>query len=165
MTHVKGSMRIKRMARNQSEAAAACKTFAEAEEQYRRTDWDGDGILEYAQSLAELYRANLIPKEMADAEGESGQAKDSYRGYCFKVLKGQTKNSAGREGDYVVDGNMIRGYALMAYPADYGATGRDVFIINNHGVLGQGDYGPDTPRKVRESTQYDLDPWIFGCDE
>jgi hypothetical protein len=85
-----------RMQINQTAAVASCKAFAEAEEIYRRTDYDGDGVPEYAQTLRELLNRGggcccdicLIDKSFASAEGLPGIARPKA-GYVFKVLTAQ----------------------------------------------------------------------------
>jgi prepilin-type N-terminal cleavage/methylation domain-containing protein len=155
-----------RMAANQTAAAAACKAFAEAEEIYRRTDYDRDGILEYAQtiggnnSLVELTAGSgdltLLDASFARAEG-TGSAATPKAGYVFRVLTRQGINAPGGARSYIVvvgaNSNMTLGYALSAVPGSYNSTGRDSFIINNGGTIFQRDtlnnthqaiYNPDT---------------------
>ena len=142
-----------RMAANQTAAAAACKAFAEAEEIYRRTDYDRDGILEYAQKLAgnnsllEI-TANagdlaLVDKTFGLAEGPASTATPKS-GYVFTVLTRQGINATGGARNYIVSGNMTLGYALCAVPGAYDGTGRDQFIISNNGTIFQKDVGNST---------------------
>ncbi|MCK6473878.1 MAG: DUF2950 family protein [Planctomycetes bacterium] len=167
-----------RMVANESAAIAACKTFAEAEDIYRRTDWDGDGVLEYAQSIKgdnSLYEKNagkgdltLVDSAFANAEGDPGQTPPKA-GYVFKVLKGQGPKAPGGRKSYVVAGHgasansMTLGYALVACPADYDGSGRNTFIINNTGTVYQKDLGPETPDIVKAMTEYDPDEtWVVA---
>lgn len=137
-----------RMAANQTAAAAACKAYAEAQEIYRRTDYDQDGVLEYAQTLAGnnslLEKASgagdlaLIDKTFAGAEGAAGVATPKA-GYCFTVLTRQGSSATGGPRNYIASGNMTLGYALSAVPGAYDGTGRDQFIISNNGTIFQKD--------------------------
>jgi prepilin-type N-terminal cleavage/methylation domain-containing protein len=137
-----------RMAANQTAAAASCKAFAEAEEIYRRTDWDGDGVLEYAQVMKGNYSLlektagaqdlNLVDKTFAYAEGSDTTAAPKA-GYVFTVLTSQGGTSGKRL--YVINSNMTLGYAMSAVPASYDGTGRDSFIISNTGTIYQKDKG------------------------
>ena len=156
-----------RMAANQTAAAAGCKAYAEAQEIYRRTDYDEDGVLEYAQSLGgdnsllELKKGAgdlaLVDRTFAMAEGNPSQSPVPKAGYCFKVLKAQGANATGGKRSYVVNGNMVLGYALVAYPAAYDGTGRDTFVISNNGTIFQKDMGEETHAIVEAMTEFDPD--------
>lgn len=140
-----------RMAANQTAAAAACKAFAEAEEIYHRTDYNANGVLEYAQvmsgdnSLLEKSAGSndlcLVDRSFAMAEGEPGTATPKA-GYCFTVLLQQGSAATGGSRQYVTtQGFMTLGYAMSAVPGAYDGTGRDTFIINNNGTIFQADRG------------------------
>lgn len=167
-----------RMAANESAAIAACKTFAEAEDIYRRTDWDSDGVLEYAIAINgnnSLFEKNagsgdltLVDAAFANAEGDPGTAQPKA-GYVFSVMTGQGANAPGGSKTYVVAGSgasansMTLGYALVACPADYDGSGRNTFIINNTGTVYQKDLGPETPDIVKAMTEYDPDEtWVVA---
>ena len=160
-----------RMAANESAAIAACKTFAEAEDIYRRTDWDGDGILEYAQAIKganSLYEKaagtgdlTLVDASFASAEGDpnTGQPK---AGYVFRVLTGQGGTAPGGPKTYIVAGtgaqanSMTLGYACSAVPASWDGTGRNVFQINNTGTV----YQKDTGTNVHQTTYSPDTTWV-----
>lgn len=147
----------------ESAAIAACKTYAEAQDIYRRTDWDSDGVLEYSLTISganSLYEKTagqgnltLVDAAFASAEGAPGVAQPKA-GYVFKILKGQGVNAPGGQKSYVVNGNMTQGYALVACPASYDGTGRNSFLINNTGTVYQKDLGPDTAKIVNAMTEY-----------
>ncbi|MCY3021166.1 MAG: DUF2950 family protein [Planctomycetota bacterium] len=124
-------------------AQQSLRRFAEAQEIYHRTDWDSDGVLEYATSLRELCDRGLLPAQYATAEGQPGTAQP-VDGYCFKVL---TRGRVAKNRDeiefreFIVNGKMTRGYGLLAYPAVYGASGVYCFKINSQGWLFSLDYG------------------------
>lgn len=152
---------------NESAAIAACKTFCEAEDIYRREDWDGDGVQEFATSINgdfSLFEKNagsgdltLVDAAFAQAEGEPGTAHPKA-GYVFKVLTGQGAAAPGGAKSYVeANGNMTLGYALVACPAFYGKTGTQTFIVNNTGVVLQKDLGPGTHAAVGAMTEYNPD--------
>ena len=132
-----------RMAAHSTAACASCKAFAEAEEIYHRTDYDKDGVLEYATQMSgttSLLTNNgieiaLIDRAFAQAEGPGGTAK---AGYIFTVLTTQTTPIARL---YMSGANLIAGYALSATPAAYDSTGRDSFMISNAGTIYQSDQG------------------------
>ena len=133
-------LKTRKMANNQTSAAAACKAFAEAEELYRRIDHDCDGVLEYAQSLQELARVGLLSQDFADAELENGLERPR-NGYLFKVLTSQGPKATGGARHYITGTNMTLGYGLVASPAIYDGTGRDTFVISNNGTIFQKDRG------------------------
>ena len=142
-----------RMAANQTAAAAACKAFAEAEEIYRRTDYDGDGVLEYSQFLrgansllektANSGDLALVDKTFGLAEGVAGTAVPKA-GYVFTVLTAQGSAATGGARQYITGTNMTLGYGLSAVPGAYDGTGRDVFVISNNGTIFQKDTGNST---------------------
>ena len=115
-----------RMAANESAAIAACKTFAEAQDIYRRTDYDKDGVLEYSTSISganSLYEQavntgdlTLVDQAFATAEGgpvgATPAAVAPKAGYVFQANTGQSTNAPGGAKTYVVQGNMTIGYAF-----------------------------------------------------
>ncbi len=141
-----------RMAANESAAIAACKTFAEAEDIYRRTDWNSDGVLEYATringnySLFERTAATgdlqLVDQAFANAECSSTvetSCTAPKAGYGFFVLTGQGAGAPGGTKNYVQQTHMTVGYGLSAVPYSYDGTGRNSFQINTTGTVYQAD--------------------------
>lgn len=160
------------MASNETAAIAACKTLAEAEEIYRRMDWDGDGVLEYAQSIRgrhSLYEPSegkadlhLVEAAFAQAEGSVGSARPKA-GYVFKILKGQGPAAPGGRKSYLVNGNMTQGYALVASPSVWDETGRNTFLMGQAGTVYQKDLGPSTAKSDNGLGEYDPDPtWVVS---
>ena len=80
-----------------------------------------------------------------------------YMGYYFKILARQGANPPGGKYDYVINGNMIAGFAMVAWPADYRASGVMTFVISHHGKLLEKDLGPDTAKVVEAMTEYNPD--------
>ena len=80
-----------------------------------------------------------------------------YYGYYFKILKAQGANAPGGRFSYVINGNMIAGYALVAYPAKWGSSGVMTFIVNQQGRVYQKNLGPETPQIVAGITEYNPD--------
>ena len=132
-----------RMAANESAAIAACKTFATAEDTYRRVDYDGDGVLEYAQNLQGLYSSgaiNLIDRAFASAESGAPNPQPKA-GYLFSVLTQQGTSAPGGSKGYISNGNMLVGYALCASPFSWDQSGRNSFQISSSGTVYQFDQG------------------------
>ena len=80
-----------------------------------------------------------------------------YHGYYFRILAGQGANSPQGTRDYVENGRMTRGFALVAWPASYGASGIMSFVVNQDGVVFQKDLGPQTAAVAAAMTRYDPD--------
>jgi hypothetical protein len=102
------------------------------------------GVL-IAQASEEGYRRR-------DGEGPS-----PFHGYYFRILEGHGKAAKGGAADYVVDGEMSGGFALVAWPVHYDASGVMTFIVNHDGVAYEQDLGPDTAALVKGITRYDPD--------
>ena len=114
-------------------------------------DRDGDGVLEYAQKLisSEGQTDGLYwPAAQGDGDSPAGDFADEaalekakqgegYFGYRFRILTGQGDNIDGGSYDYVINGNMIAGFALLAWPVKYGETGVNTFVVNQQGVVYQ----------------------------
>jgi hypothetical protein len=93
------------------------------------------------------------------------QAGDPYRGYFFRVLKKQGPHAPGGAYEYVINGHMVAGFALLAWPAAYGDTGIMSFLVANDGVVLEADLGPDTDVRTHAMVAYDPDPsWQPSTD-
>ena len=158
-----------RSASNQNMATSGCKAYAEAQEIYHRTDHNGDGVLEFAQSLNDLYETspgagnlNLLDKSFVLADDKTGKVIPK-NGYCFRLLKAQGNYANDGKKDYVVDGHMTAGYALLAYPAKYSITGYLTFIINNSGTIYEKDLGKDTRAWTQKCSEFNPDStWVVS---
>ena len=142
-----------RMAANESAAIAACKTFAEAEDIYRRTDWNMNGILEYAQTMTGNYSLfertalsgdlQLVDQAFANASCTTtlvDSCTSPKAGYTFWVLTGQGPGAPGGTKTYVTSGGqMTVGYGVSGVPFSYDGSGRNSFQINNTGTVYQAD--------------------------
>jgi hypothetical protein len=158
------------IAANETEAAKNCVAYAQAQEIYHRTDWDADGVLEYAQAFkgnnslldkkAGDNLVGLIDRTLADAEGAPGKA-TPRAGYYFKILTKQGAAAKGGAKDYINNGNMTLGYALIAFPAEYGKSGRKSFMINHTGFIYEKNLGAETHTVVEKMTEFDPDKsWV-----
>jgi len=158
-----------RIGENELNAIELCKGFVEAQLEYATTLHDGSGLLEYAQRFMStpgrqdgLYwdrvPESFVPKSFAAAASdESGSAKP-YHGYYFRILKAQGSDAPGGALNYVVNDRMIGGFAMIAWPADYGASGIKTFIVSHNGVIYEQDLGTDTPAILKEITSFNPDP-------
>ena len=147
-----------RMAANETAAIAACKSFATAEDIYRRTDYNKDGVLEYAQALSganslfetasTLGDLALIDRSFANAEGVPSGTATPKAGYLFQVLTSQGSNASGGARAYLSGTTMTLGYALEASASQYDGVGRNTFVINNAGTIYEKDLGSGAPIPV-----------------
>ena len=83
---------------------------------------------------------------------EGGEGPSPFHGYYFRILEGQGKAAKGGAADYVVDGEMTGGFALVAWPVHYDASGVTTFIVNQDGVVHEKDLGPGARRRSRRSS-------------
>ncbi|OCO98239.1 MULTISPECIES: DUF2950 domain-containing protein [unclassified Ensifer] len=144
---------------NELDTIATVRAYVEAQEEYALADHDGDGVLEYAQKLISsegktdgLYWPATegepqSPAGEALADGAvlaRAQAGKGYFGYRYRVLTSQGDNIAGGKFDYIINGNMIAGFGLVAWPVKYGVTGVHSFVVNRNGTVYQADLGDKT---------------------
>jgi hypothetical protein len=149
------------MAVNATSAAGTCKAIEQAQVLYHGTDWNNDGVLEYAATLKELEKQGLIEHGIADAEWPSTKP---FHGYFFKILLKQ-KTPIKRE--YIdSNGKMTGGFALITWPARYGRTGIDQFVISASGTIYQADYGTDPAMQGEVTNEFAPEcPYWCGCYE
>jgi hypothetical protein len=147
----------------------------EVQAAYRQIDFDGDGVMEFADAIlsdAGVRNGLYWPGDETGASGPLGEAvalasdggygadgelrpPEPYAGYLFRILTRQGANAPGGALDYVVDGNMIAGHALLAYPADYGASGIMSFLVGENGVVYEADLGEETLARARAIEAFD----------
>lgn len=162
----------RRIGENELEAIENCRAYLAAQQDYASEDQDGDNVLEFAQRLMStkgthdgLYwpaedgvESPAGPFVIEAKLGETGAPPEQgYFGYRYRILKGQGKNIAGGQYDYVINGNMIAGYALIAWPARYGETGIKTFLVSHHGTVYQKDLGPETAKRAEQITRFNPD--------
>jgi len=150
----------RRVGENELQAIATMKAYVEAQREYVSADHDGDGVLEYAQKLISSDGATdglYWPMEQGDGESPAGpfvdqaaldkaEAGDGYFGYKFRILRAQGNQVAGGRYHYVINGNMIAGFGLVAWPVKYAETGVHTFVVNHAGIVYEADLGKDTER-------------------
>jgi hypothetical protein len=152
----------RRIGENELHAIDTARLYVQAQQDYAALDRDGDGVLEFAQKLISSDgRTDGLywPIEQGDGDSPVGPAIDTgalekakqgdgYFGYKFRILKRQGGNVAGGDYDYVTNGNMIGGFALIAWPARYAETGVSTFVVNQAGIVYEKDFGVDTDNIV-----------------
>jgi hypothetical protein len=156
----------RRLGRNELNTMELCRGYVEAQLDYASEDHDREGILEYAQRITSspgkqdgLYAddasQNLVTKAFALAAGIGKPEPD--HGYYFRMLKSQGSAATGGRLDYVVKGKMIGGFALVAWPAEYGVTGVQTLIINHEGIMYGKDLGINTAARARQMIRFNPD--------
>lgn len=167
----------RRIGANELDAIEVCRAYVDAQREYAEKDRNNDGFIEYAQKFLSgdgrhdgLYWPAAPGEEesplgplMVRAQAQGYTTKPSasrrpYHGYFYRILKGQGEAAQGGAYDYVVNGHMIGGFALVAFPAQYGVSGVMTFIVNQDGVVYQKDLGPDTAAIAEKLMLFDPDP-------
>jgi hypothetical protein len=163
----------RRVGENELAAIEVLRAYVQAQLEYASADRDGDQVLEYAQRVIStagemdgLFWASA-PDEPASPFGPfiaeisallvGKELGDPYRGYYYRVLNGQTEHAPGGAYDYVINGNMIAGFGLLAWPAEYGETGVMTFQVSHQGEVLEADLGPETAEVVAAIDAYDPD--------
>jgi hypothetical protein len=161
----------RRIGRNELDAIQTSLAFVDAENDYADKD-RGEGAGVYAQRIVSsagkkdglFWRDDNDQSPLgalaAQASAEGYKAEEGaapYHGYYFRILKGQGSNAPGGALNYVVKGKMIGGFALVAWPAEYGNSGVMTFLVNHAGVIYQKDLGYRTKVLVSRMTAFDPD--------
>jgi len=162
----------RRVGENELETISNCRAYLDAQYEYAAADHDGDGVLEFAQQVKSdedsqngLYwseeqwgEPSPIAAYAVEAKvNDAATRKTGYFGYHYKILKGQGANIAGGRYDYVINGNMIAGFALVAWPAEYGVTGVKTFVVNHQGTVYEADLGTETAIIGAKMARFDPD--------
>lgn len=163
----------RRIGQNELSAIEFCRAYIEAQRQYAGADHDSDDVLEYAQRIAStpgkrdgLYwpddgdgTVSPLGPLAASAEEYLGyrRAGEPYRGYHFRILTRQGANPPVGKYDYVINRHMLAGFALVAWPADYGHSGIMTFECSHHGRIFEKDLGPATDKLAAQISSYDPD--------
>jgi Protein of unknown function (DUF2950) len=164
---------FRRIGANELDAIQVCRGYVEAQDDYASTIHDDSGVNQYAQKIIStpgkqdgLYWQNAdgtsggpISESVAKAieEGYSVDKRSAFHGYYFKILKGQGPDAPLGKLDYVIQGAMIGGFALIAAPAEYRVTGVKTFIVGPQGIVYQKDLGPDTLKIAKGIELYNPD--------
>jgi hypothetical protein len=162
----------RRIGRNELSAIQACLAYVDAQNEYAAQD-RGDGPGVYAQRIVSrsgtrngLYwpaktEADQSPLgelfAQATAQGYRAGARAPFHGYYYRILTRQGASASGGAYNYLARGKMIGGFALLAYPADYGNSGIKTFIVNQDGVVFEKDLGLRTDWLARRITAFNPD--------
>ena len=166
----------RRIGRNELAVIAICRTYVSAQKEYAEAGHDGKPAGLYAVAFRSdpgkqngLYwptakgakrspLGDLVAEAATEGRNlEAAQQPEPFHGYLFKILTAQGSKVPGGAKSYVVNGEMSGGFALVAWPAQYDASGIMTFVINQSGVVWQKDLGPETAKIVAAMKAYDPD--------
>jgi hypothetical protein len=175
----------RRIGLNELSTIEVLRVYVEAQYEYAQQDRNGDGAREYARGILSsqgtrdgLYwptqpdepespMGPLVAEAVAEGYRPVGSTETNpYHGYLFRSLASQSKHAPGGTRDYINDdGHQTQGFALLAYPAEYGQSGIMTFMVNHLGVIFQKDLGEDTLALVAAIKAYDPDDsWSLVTD-
>ncbi|MGK6310758.1 DUF2950 domain-containing protein [Variovorax sp. DT-64] len=163
----------RRIGGNERSAIAVLHAYLDAQREYASLDRDGDGVLQYAQKIRSTpgkYDGLYWPSDAANGAEDSpfgpliadsaaylaGHKKgDPFRGYHFRILTRQGKSAPGGAYSYVINGRMLAGFAMVAYPNAYGESGVMTFLVNHNGRVYEKNLGKNTSRIAPSLTAFD----------
>jgi hypothetical protein len=163
----------RRIGANERSAIDVLLAYLDAQKEYASRDRDGDGVLQYAQRLGSTpgkrdglyWPADAAKGEEASPFGplvaesaaylKGRKASDPYRGYHFRILTRQGKNAPGGPYSYIINGRMIAGFAMVAYPDRYGESGVMTFIVSHNGKVFEKDLGKTSATVAANMTAFD----------
>jgi hypothetical protein len=166
----------RRIGRNELSVMQVLQAYVDAQREYYLRNPQQDKLPHYAQKIASSQGKKdglffptkagerLSPlgplvvgaKAAGYAKGEGGKP-TPYHGYHYRILKAQGPDAPGGAYDYVAQGRMIGGHALVAWPATYGNSGVVTFMVNHDGAVFEKDLGPDTAAAVQKITKFNPD--------
>jgi hypothetical protein len=169
----------RRIGRDELGAINVCNAYVQAQREYASQDQLGDGVLAYARFLRSTTGTHdglfwpaktgedlsplgpLIAQARVEGYHHTATMLDEklapYHGYYFKILTRQGRHAPGGKYDYLINGRMIAGFALVAWPAEWGNTGIMTFIVNQQGKVWQKNLGARTAKTAAALTTYDPD--------
>jgi hypothetical protein len=171
----KEEMLYRRIGQNELYTIDVLGDLVDAQQDYASEIRDGGSVKQYAQKIqSDPGRHNGLYWPVSDNQAESpigplmaGATAEGYKtgtatpipfhGYYYRVLTRQGKNVPGGAKNYIVSGKMTKGFAFLAYPATYRASGVMTFMVNQDKVIVQKDLGPDTVNLARAITEYNPD--------
>ena len=163
----------RRIGANELMAIKVLEAYVEAQLEYASKDRDGDSILEFAQKInSDKGKKNglywpakpgekpspfgpLVACAAVEGYRKTSRKPSPYHGYYFKILTRQGKHAPGGAYEYVVNGNMVLGFGMIAYPAKYSVSGIMTFAVNQKGVIYEIDLGPKTAQIVNHEIAFD----------
>ena len=161
------NMRIRRIGRNELATMQAVLAYYDAQMEYAQQDRNGDGMLEYAQRIVStpgthdgLYwevEAGETPSPLGPLMADDTPG-GGYHGYFYRMLDAQGAHARGGAYSYMLGGKMRAGFAVVAWPDEYGESGVMSFIVSHAGIVYEQDLGPDGATVAEEMQLYDPGP-------
>lgn len=156
---------------NELEAIDTLRAYVDAQRQYASKPRDGTKVRQFARKIRSspgkkdgLYwnadpakGEDLSPIGPLIRDGSGREPDDPYNGYHFKILTRQGSAAPAGRYNYVINGRMVAGFAMVAFPADYGKTGVKAFIVNHYGIVYERDLGPNTEKIAVAMAEYNPD--------
>ncbi|MDG1581412.1 DUF2950 domain-containing protein [Pseudomonas sp. GOM6] len=159
-------IRVRRIGRNEASAIQAVRAYHDAQMDYAEVDRDDDGVLEYAQQFVSsdglhdgLYWPDAPDTEQSPLGPLFGDElpDGQWHGYHYRILAAQGPSAPGGSYDYRLGDNMSRGFALVAWPAEYADSGVMSFMISHDGQVFEKDLGPDGGQIATAMQRFDPD--------
>lgn len=164
-------MRVRRIGRNELAVIQTMQAICDAQHEYAQTTHDGETMLVYANKLSSspgkhdgLYwptgpgePSSPLGPAFRDA-GTRNASKEGYHGYYYRLLTAQGPRGHGGKLDYVLNGKLFAGFAVVAWPVRYGDTGVMTFIVNHVGQIYERDQGPNSAAKAAAMKSFDPAP-------
>jgi len=167
----------RRIGEDELTAIGVCRTYVQAQREYASEDRDGTGVFQYAQKIKStpgkkdgLYWPSsaggdqspfgpLVTEARTEGYGPppAGAAPEPFHGYFFKIITAQGPAAAGGAYNYVINGDLIAGFALVAYPAHWGESGVMTFIVNQWGKVYESNLGAESAAIAAAMTEFDPD--------
>jgi hypothetical protein len=165
----------RRIGRNELDVIQVCLAYVDAQREYYMRNPLNAPLLQYASKFIStkdkrdgLYWETsadeppsplgpLVARARREGYKRAAGKPVPYHGFYYKMLTSQGPDAPGGAYDYVVRGKMIGGFALVAYPAQYGSSGIMTFIVNHDGVVYEKDLGPKTAVTAQSMTKFNPD--------
>jgi len=166
----------RRIGRNELSVIQVVQAYVDAQREYYLRNPQKDKLLAYAQKFASakdkrdgLYFQTkegeppsplgplVASARTAGYKAGEGGKPAAYHGYHYRILQAQGPDAKGGAYDYVAQGKMIGGHALVAWPATYGNSGVMTFLVNHDGVVYEKDLGQETAAAVQKITKFNPD--------
>ena len=163
-------IRIRRIGRNELDVMQAVLAYYDAQMEYAQQDRNGNGLLEYAQKFISTpgaqdglfweVEAGATPSPLGPLPADRSKG-GGYHGYFYRILKAQGENARGGAYSYMLGDKMQAGFALVAWPEEYGESGVMSFLVSHAGIVYEQNLGPDGADTAEAMSAYDPDAdWI-----
>jgi hypothetical protein len=172
-------LRNRRVGRNELATIRTCLEYVEAQKEYAQTGHDGKPAGAFAQKFVSepgrqdgLYwkvEEGQAPSPLGDLAAEAAaegykrgtDKPNPFHGYYFRILTAQGSSAKGSAKNYISNGEMRGGFAMIAFPAEYGASGVMTFLVSQDGTVSEKDLGPDTAKIAGDIKEYNPDKtWV-----